>query len=334
MEIGTGLLTGQRRPDDDRSMTAIYRELLEFARTAEDVGLDGVWVSEHHFSDDGYMPSVFPTLAAIAEATENVHLGTYIALAPLYDSIRLAEDTATVSLLAGDRLTAGLAIGYREVELEAFGVSTDERVDRTEDLIRVLRGAWSEGPLDYDPAFHDANSDIIVTPKPDNPPTILLGGSARSAVRRAALLGDGWGAPSSLSIEGVRKRHEHIRRIRGEEGLDDEFSFVVPQYGFVASSREKAWKQMKDGYLHLQRKYEAWFSDEQEVTLSAGRVQELKDQAIIGTPEDVIKGLERYRDALGDDIHFILRTYYPGIGTDEMLGCLELLGDEVAPQLR
>ncbi len=68
--------------------------------------------------------------------------------------------------------------------------------------------------------------------------------------------------------------------------------------------------------------------------LDPERKEELKEQAIFGTPEQVAAELNEYRDALGDDVHFIFRTYHPGIGTDTMVECVERLGNEVAPLVR
>jgi len=334
MELGTGLITCQRRPNDDRSMTAIYDEMMDFASTAEAAGLDSVWASEHHFSDDQYMPGVLPVISAIAGATEDIEVGTFVALAPLHDAVRFAEDAATASLISDGRVTTGLANGYREAEFEGFGIPLDERVARTEDLIRVLRGAWSEGPLDYDPEFHPIGPDTVITPKPDDAPPVVLGGTAPTAVERAARMADGWAAPSALTIGGVRKRHEHVREVRSEAGLGDDFTFIVPQYGFVADSRAEAWEQMKESYLHVQRTYESWFSDEPVEQLSDESVAEYKQQAIFGEPAEVVAQLEEYCEALGDDIHFLFRTYHPGIGRDAMLRTVERLGDEVAPELR
>jgi alkanesulfonate monooxygenase SsuD/methylene tetrahydromethanopterin reductase-like flavin-dependent oxidoreductase (luciferase family) len=204
MQLGTGLFTCQQRPDDDRSASGIYDEMLELGRAIDDAGLDSAWVSEHHFLGDGYLSGVMPALGALAAVTEDVELGPCIALAPLYDAIRLAEDAATVDLLAGGRATLGLAIGSNPREFEAFGVPTDERVDRLVDAVRTLRGAWSPGPLGYDPEFHDASPEVMVTPEPVDGVPIMLGGGAKPAVRRAARIGDGWCAPSALSVEGVR----------------------------------------------------------------------------------------------------------------------------------
>ena len=109
MELGTGLFTCQRRPDDDRSTAEIYDEMLELGRVIDDAGLDSAWVSEHHFLADEYLSGVTPALGALSAVTEDVELGPCIALAPLYDAVRLAEDVATVDQLADGRATLGVA---------------------------------------------------------------------------------------------------------------------------------------------------------------------------------------------------------------------------------
>ena len=337
MQLGTGLFTAQQRPDDDREPSELYDEVLEITRTIEDAGLDSAWVSEHHFTEDGYLSGTMPTLGAMAAATDDVEIGTCIALGPLYDPIRLAEDAATVDLLADDRLTLGLAIGSNPREFDVFGVPREERAERLADLVAFLRNAWSEGDLNYDSEFHDIPTDVPITPSPvGNDAPIMLGGAARPAVRRAARTADAWCAPSSLSIGGVKKRVEDIRSVREEEGIDGDFTFYVLQHGWVGDSREEAWKTMKDGYLYIQRRYAEIFSGEPVDELDEERKQELKDQAIFGTPEQVVDKLDTYREALGggDDVHFIFRTYHPGVGTDEMRECIHRLGDEVAPELR
>jgi alkanesulfonate monooxygenase SsuD/methylene tetrahydromethanopterin reductase-like flavin-dependent oxidoreductase (luciferase family) len=333
MQLGTGLFTCQQRPDDDRSTSEIYDEMLELGRVIDDAGLDSAWVSEHHFLDDDYLSGVTPALGALAAVTDDIELGPCIALAPLYDSVRLAEDIATVDQISDGRTTLGLAIGSNVAEFDAFGVPDDERVERLSDAVDVLRGAWSEGPLDYDPDFHDISPAVTVTPKPAHDVPIMLGGSAKPAVRRAARRGDAWCAPSSLSVGGLKKRVEDIRTVRDKEDIEGDFQVYVLQHGFVGDSREDAWEQMRDGYLFIQRRYQEIFSGESVDELADERKQELKDQAIFGTPEQVVDELETYREALGDDVHFIFRTYHPGIGTDRMAECIRRLGDEVKPHL-
>ncbi|SET94614.1 LLM class flavin-dependent oxidoreductase [Natrinema hispanicum] len=333
MQLGTGLFTCQQRPDDDGSMSEIYDEMLELGRVIDDAGLDSAWVSEHHFLDDGYMSGISPALGALAAVTDDIELGPCIALAPLYDSVRLAEDVATIDQIADGRTTLGLSIGSNVDEFDAFGISKDERVDRLTDTVNVLRGAWSEGTLDYEPDFHEISADVDVTPKPAHDVPIMLGGAAKPAVRRAARIGDAWCAPSAISLEGVRKRTEDIETVREHENIDGDFQVYVLQHGFVGDSRDEAWEAMRDGYFYIQRRYEEIFSGEPVDELSDERKQELKEQAIFGTPEQVVDELETYRETLGDDIHFIFRTYHPGAGTEEMAECIRRLGDEVRPEL-
>ncbi|ELZ75920.1 LLM class flavin-dependent oxidoreductase [Haloferax sp. Atlit-19N] len=333
MKLGTGLFTCQRRPDDDRPMADLYDEMLTLGRAIDDAGLDSAWVSEHHFMPDGYLSGTMPALGALAAATESVELGTCIALAPLYDPIRLAEDAATVDLISGGRTTLGLAIGSNPREFDAFGVPRDERVDRLADTVSLLRDAWSDGPIAHESPFHEGATGVDVTPKPAHDVPLMLGGAAKPAVRRAARTADAWCAPSSLSLGGLRKRVEDIRSVREAEGLDGEFTIYVLQHGFVGDSKAEAWDAMRDGYLYLQRRYAEIFSGDEVHELSDERRAELKAQAVFGTPDDVVAELARYRDALGDDIHFIFRTYHPGIGTDRMVECVRRLGDEVRPRL-
>ena len=333
MQLGTGLFTCQRRPDDNRSTAEIYDEMLALGREIDDAGLDSAWVSEHHFLTDDYLSGVMPALGALAAVTDDIELGSCIALAPLYDPVRLAENIATIDQIAGGRATLGLAIGSNVAEFDAFGVPEDERVERLVDTVETVRGAWSPGPLGHDPEFHDIPPDVEVTPKPAHDVPVMLGGSARPAVRRAARLGDGWCAPSSLSVEGVRKRVEDIRGVRDEEDIDGDFQVYVLQHGFVGDSREGAWERMCDGYLYIQRRYQEIFSGETVPELSAEKRQDLKDQAIFGTPEQVCAELDEYREALGEDVHFIFRTYHPGVGTKQMVECIHRLGDEVQPQV-
>ncbi|MDP9223969.1 MAG: LLM class flavin-dependent oxidoreductase, partial [Actinomycetota bacterium] len=97
-------------------------------RLVEAEGLDAAWVSEHHFSADGYLPSLLPLLAAFAGATHRIELGTGVVLAPFHDPIRLAEDFAVVDQISGGRVIAGFGIGWRDEEFRSFGIEMSSRV--------------------------------------------------------------------------------------------------------------------------------------------------------------------------------------------------------------
>lgn len=330
MQLGVGPFTCQRRPDDDRSMRSIYGEMLDLVGVAEDVGLDSVWLSEHHFVDDGYLPGMMPSLGALAGATDDIAFGSCVALAPFYDSVRLAEDAATLELLSEGRFVLGLGIGYRDEEFESFDVPKAQRPRRIEEAIRVLRGAWTEGPLEYDPEFHGIDPDVTVTPKPERPPPIVLAGNATASIRRAARMAEGWCPPPRLSPEEIRSRTEEIESVREEEGVTREFTVYPGARGFVADSTREAWDAFEEGYLYLERKYAEFFDRE----LPPDFEERAKERALVGTPQEVIERLEAFEEAAGPDSHFVFRTFPPGVDADAARRCLELLGDEVAPALR
>ena len=143
VRVGIGLFTAQLPANSERTFEQEYRETLELVRLAERVGFDSAWVSEHHGSSDGYLPSLLPMLAAFAAATERIELGTGVVLTPLHDPLRLAEDAAVVDQLSGGRLILGIGNGWREEEFRMFGASKAERGARTEETIEVLRRAWT-----------------------------------------------------------------------------------------------------------------------------------------------------------------------------------------------
>src|SRR5436305_10084185 len=116
VRIGIGLFTGQVPQDSGRTFEREYREVLDLVRLAEALGFDAAWVSEHHGTSDGYLPSLLTMLAAFAAVTERIELGTGVVLTPLHDPVRLAEDAATVDQLSSGRLILGLGLGWREEE--------------------------------------------------------------------------------------------------------------------------------------------------------------------------------------------------------------------------
>src|SRR5215217_5663803 len=153
MEIGLGVFSGECLPSEGKSPTEVLRDSIEQMQVAEQVGLDAIWITEHHFLSSGYVGSVLPYAAAAAQATTRIRIGVSVALAPLYDPVRLAEDAAFVDVLSGGRHELGIALGYRDVEYDGFASSRRERVGRMEEVAQLLRQCWAAGPVEFEGRF-------------------------------------------------------------------------------------------------------------------------------------------------------------------------------------
>ncbi len=118
-----GLMFSFRNPATwRRPFPEVYADQLRLIREAEALGYDTIWLTEHHFAEDGYSPSVLPIAGAIAAQTERVRIGTFLVLLPLNNAIRLAEDVATLDVISNGRIDLGVGQGYAVHEYAAYGI--------------------------------------------------------------------------------------------------------------------------------------------------------------------------------------------------------------------
>ncbi len=127
----------------------LYRDYVELFVAAEELGFDSVWVAQHHFdSSSGGLPSPFPFLAAVAERTSRVRLGTAVVTLPLEDPLRVAEDAAVLDALSGGRLELGVGSGGGPDAFAAFGKNFASRREDNSAAVKVLTAALAGHPID------------------------------------------------------------------------------------------------------------------------------------------------------------------------------------------
>ena len=282
-----------------RPYDVLYRENLDQIAWAEELGYESVWLSEHHVTDEGYLPSVFPMLAAITQRTTTMRIGTAILLGPFQHPIRFAEDVAVLDQLSRGRLEVGLGLGYREAEFEALGVPIAERARRTEELIEVSRRVWADGS---------------VTPPPfqQPEPPFWIGGATAAAARRAARLRahfmpDAY-APADV-LELYRERHDGQVAVNPSVYVGD-------------------WDEVAEHFLYQYNRYREWGGG--QTLASADELP--RDRYLVGSPDEVAAGIraliERTRC---DRLYFWARP--PGLPIELANRSLELFAKDVIPRV-
>lgn len=333
MKFGLGYLTTQIPPDDSRVDFGRYRDTMELVQLAEDVGFDSVWVSEEHGRDDRYLSSVLPMCAAIAQATDHVRIGTAIALAPLYEPLRLAESAATIDILSGGRFTLGLGIGYRDWEFDWFDVDKSERVPRIRDCIRFCRRGWEGDRFSFDGEIFEYE-DVRVTPTPlqgsDLP--IVYGAQSEPGIRRAARETDGVIFVHSHSLDELESMQSWCR----DENPGPDFETMVVREVGIADTEQEAWERIREGSFYVNRTYEEEYtqsSDDVEIP-DPKKEGNARSWALCGDPEELADRLVGIEESLGPDVHLIARLEFPGMSHEVAMDAVERFGTEVIPRVK
>ena len=304
----------------------LYAAALDQCAWADDLGFGCVGIAEHHASEDGYLPSPVPFAAAVAARTKRIQIRPSVLLAPLYDPIKLAEDLAVVQLLSAGRLIVAVGAGYRPVEFAMFGRRREERKALYVEAIRVLRAAWSGLPFEY------RGRTLRVTPVPDPPPPILLGGSHPAVARRAAHIADGYLPPEGESWDVYRRECLEL----GKPDPGETCKRLGPIFTFVSRDPESDWERVTPHVVHCVNAYAEWTREaygRAAGPFAAGvRAEDVRASGAyrVLTPEQTVA----LAHDLGPDRTFILTPLLGGLDPELSWRSLRLFESEVWPHIR
>ena len=220
MKVGYSLSNNQGMED--------IQGVIDLAVCCEDLGFDSVWASEHVFNVSyvydriGDKPYYEPltVLAYVAAKTSTIGLGTSVLVLPYHNPIRLAKVAATLDVLSGGRVMLGVGVGVIEEELEAMGSPFAERGAITDETIAIMKELWTKEDPSYQGKYHSF-SGMKFTPKPVQKPhiPIIIGGTSKAAIRRAARSGAAW-HPTALSPEVLAQGMEYLKEQAVTAGRD------------------------------------------------------------------------------------------------------------------
>ena len=336
MSLGFGLLSAQLRPGET-DWSRVYKETIALAIEAERLGLSSVWTTEHHFVDDGYMPSLAVVSGAIAAATTSIEIGTGVILAPLHHPLRLAEDAATVSLLSQGRFTLGLGLGWSGVEFEGLGARIDQRGRAMEEILTLLPKAWTGQPFTHEGTVYRV-PELAVRPAPSARIPVLIGGGAEPAIRRAARMADG--IFSNASANGFLRQLEWVKDECAVVGRDPSelriihYSVILP-----GSSADDAWARYTDHLWQMTWKYSDMESSagrpgpppSAPALSESDRGSMLRRATIAGSSEEIVDSLMDLRARAGIPVEFVARSYFPTLEYQAQVELMQKLAEEVAP---
>lgn len=330
MPLGFGLISAQRSADDSRSWEDVYDESIRLAVELERFGYDTLWTTEHHFVDDGYMPSLLVTSAAIAAVTDTIGIGTGVVLAPLHRPIRLAEDAATVQIISKGRLLLGLGLGWSTIEFDVLGVDMTLRGRAMTEMLQFLPKAWTGEPFTWTGEVY-SYPELAIRPAPTDPIPIIVGGGVDAAVRRAARHADGFfsNADPDRLIHQIRVGTEEMERIGRDPSTFRWIYYGVMYPGdrneIVQSAWHQAWKYSdmvasttRTGIAH-------------PPVLDATTRDEIAERIIGGSAAEILDTLASIREKAGVPIEWVARSYFADLPYNRQIEIAGRLATEVMP---
>ena len=182
------------------------------------------WVSigQHWVSHPTVWPQPFPVLARLAPETGAMRLKTSVLLLPILNAVEMAENVATLDHICHGRLDVGVAIGYREKELEAAGLTRRDRVPKLEESIALMKRLWTGEEVTFDGRYTRVTAGRMGFPPYQQPhPPLEMGAQSVGATARAARLTDGVFFGPQVAWRDIAKLAAIFRDARAAAGIAD-----------------------------------------------------------------------------------------------------------------
>jgi alkanesulfonate monooxygenase SsuD/methylene tetrahydromethanopterin reductase-like flavin-dependent oxidoreductase (luciferase family) len=310
------------------SAAQVYSNVTELFVAAESLGLDSVWVAQHHFGSHGGLPSPLLFLASVAERTRRISLGTAVLTLPFDGALRVAEDAAVFETLFPGRLQLGVGTGFGSPALhELFEVDpAQKRAVYTERLERILAALRGEAL--------DATQATLFPPVPALLDRIWEGPSQLEGVEAAANRGSGLllsrvaiGAGATPTSEVQIPFVDRLSEISRGQGKEPRV--VLSRTILPAASKAAAEEALRPGFERLIPFFVAQTPELADYTLA----QHLALANVhYGDADDIVDSLSK--EPTIDRITDLVFQVQPAEPTQqETLEIIETVATQVAPRL-
>jgi len=314
-----------------RDWHELYEETIALAAWTEQAGFDAAWVPEHHLASDSYVTSPLIALAAIAARTSRIRIGSAIALAPLYDPLRFAEDCVALDIIAGGRVEMALAIGYRRREYEAFGQDFTKRGARFDEFLDVVQALWAGETVNHEGRFFTLKGAKLMPPAPRGKIPLHIGGFADKAMARVAKYADGYFGDVGACGSYVDKLIELGRDPAAARMLSTSLFMVV------AEDKAAAMDELAPYYHHVNSSYAEFMAEDNAIGMKAPALATMdlatfKASGILDimTPDEAIARFTKLK-ARAPALEHMMFMRPPGLPAERFKAYAGLFAEKVIP---
>ncbi len=331
-----GIFLNSQHPERD-DPTRRLAETLEQARLIRSLGFDSIWTGEHHLTPGFHYYPQFPLLQRVAIEAEGLAIGTNLVLLPLHNPVEIAEVGAFLDLLTGGKFLLGVGLGYRAEEFAAFRVPMAERVSRLTEGIEIIKRLWTEDRVTHN-GRHWQFADATVRPGPlqKRRPPILIGAQVEAAIARAAKIADGWLVVPTPKADELPAQMALFKSTRAAAKLPPSEHICRLYEVACAPDEDTAYRRVAPYLLEKYAAYASWGLGGASSNKSGTPEEQLRRLAAnrfaVGTPAQVIDALVAQHRA--GVTHVSMRVSWPGMGQDDILAGIDLLGRAVLPEVR
>ncbi len=322
--------------EDD--MVARFDELMEQARALEALGYDSLTTGSHFSTKPHREFTQIPYLCRVMAECPSLRLNAGIVLLALHQPLEVAEYFATMDVMSKGKMIFGVALGYRPVEFNGFGVPEGKGLSRFLENLQAVKRLWTEETVTMKGSHFSLEEASISVPFVQDPhPPIWMGANVDAAVKRAARIADCWYLNPHQKLPTLKRQMGLYREELDRLGKPFPTEVPIRREVFCGRTHEEATKIAGPYLKAMYDAYQDWGQDKKMAAddndISMAYEELAKDRFIVGDPNTVAEEMLRYHEELGIN-HIIMSCQGVGMPQTQVLETFDLLAKEVFPKVR
>lgn len=327
------------------SQAEAFDESFRQVEEAEKLGMDSVWLAEHHFTPDrSVLASPLVIASSLATRTQRIRIGLAVQVLPLTNPLRIAEEAATVDHISKGRFDFGVGRSGLTRYYQGYNVPYEESRSRFLEALDIITKAWRQEQFSHT-GQHFSFQNVTVVPKPYQQPHPPIRVALASADTFALIGGMGHAIfiSANTSIPQLQERLALYRQARQQAGHTGPADIALRIPAYVAETAERAYSEPAASTMHAIHYAATELIRTVANPEGAARIQRLastpyddilKQRVMYGTPAAIVDRLQEYQETLGI-MGVVMEMNYGGrIPYDRVINSMRLLTEKVAPQLK